>query len=73
MRQYLTKLDALCNIGAMRDVNLRKMPEELIRRAKAHAALRGMTLKQFVIETLEKALQKSDVSPSKRRGGAPRK
>ena len=57
----------------MRDVNLRKMPEELIRRAKAQAALRGVTLKQFVIETLEKALQKSDVSAGKRRGKSSRK
>ena len=57
----------------MRDVNLRKMPEELIRRAKAQAALSGVTLKQFVIETLEKALQKSDVSAGKRRGKSSRK
>ena len=44
-------------------VNLREMPDELVRRAKACAALRGLSLKDFIIEAVEKALEKpgSDV------------
>jgi len=38
-------------------VNLRNLPEELVRRAKACAALHGMSLKDFVIQALEKATQ----------------
>jgi hypothetical protein len=39
-------------------VNLRDLPEELVRRAKACAALHGMTLKDFVVQALESATQK---------------
>jgi len=39
-------------------VNLRDLPEELVRRAKACAALHGMTLKDFVIKALEAATLK---------------
>jgi len=39
-------------------VNLRNLPEDLVRRAKACAALHGMTLKDFVIKSLESATQK---------------
>jgi hypothetical protein len=39
-------------------INLRDLPEELVRRAKACAALHGMTLKDFVIKALESATQK---------------
>ena len=38
-------------------INLRDMPEELVRRAKACAALRGLSLKDFIIEAVEKALE----------------
>jgi hypothetical protein len=41
-------------------VNLRDLPEGLVRRAKVCAALRGMTLKDFAIEALESATQKQD-------------
>jgi len=34
-------------------LNLRGMPEELLRRAKYVAAYRGITLKQFAIDCLE--------------------
>jgi hypothetical protein len=37
-------------------INLRDMPETLVRRAKAHAALRGMSLKSFVIHAMEEAV-----------------
>lgn len=36
-------------------INLRDLPEELVRRAKACAALHGMTLKDFVVQALERA------------------
>jgi hypothetical protein len=39
-------------------INLRDLPEELVRRAKACAALHGLTLKDFVVKALESATQK---------------
>jgi hypothetical protein len=39
-------------------INLRDLPEDLVRRAKACAALHGMTLKDFVVKALESATQK---------------
>lgn len=39
-------------------INLRDLPEDLVRRAKACAALHGMTLKEFVIKALESATQR---------------
>lgn len=38
-------------------INLRDLPNEFVRRAKAHAALSGVTLKDFVIAAVEKAMQ----------------
>jgi hypothetical protein len=46
-------------------INLRDLPEEFVRRAKAHAAISGMTLKDFVIASVEKAMQEK---PSTGRG-----
>ena len=40
----------------MASVNLRGMPEELVRRAKARAALGGRSLKAYVIDVLEAAV-----------------
>ena|SRR5579864_5459324 len=40
-----------------RTINLRDLPEELVRRAKACAALHGMTLRDFVMRAVEKATQ----------------
>jgi predicted DNA-binding protein len=52
-------------------INLRDLPDEFVRRAKAHAALSGVTLKDFVIAAVEKAMQEmpeaSLKSDSKRR------
>jgi uncharacterized protein (DUF1778 family) len=45
-------------------INLRDLPEELVRRAKACAALHGMTLKDFVVKALESATQKDIPSTS---------
>jgi plasmid stability protein len=39
-------------------INLRNLPEDLVRRAKACAALHGLTLKDFAIRALESATQK---------------
>jgi uncharacterized protein (DUF1778 family) len=44
-------------------VNLRDLPEELVRRAKACAALHGMTLKDFVISAIAKATEE-DIPPT---------
>ncbi len=38
-------------------INLRDLPEELVRRAKACAALHGMTLRDFTIRALSKAIE----------------
>ena len=37
-------------------INLRDVPEELVRRAKAYAALRGISLKDFVLDAMQQAL-----------------
>jgi hypothetical protein len=37
-------------------INLRDLPEEFVRKAKAYAALSGMTLKDFVIRAVESAM-----------------
>ena len=39
-------------------INLRNLPEDLVRRVKACAALHGLTLKGFVIQAIEKAVEK---------------
>ncbi len=38
-------------------INLRDLPEELVRRAKAVAALHGMTLRDFAIRAISKAIE----------------
>ena len=40
-----------------RTVNLRDLPEELVRKAKACAALHGMTLRDFVMRAIERATE----------------
>jgi hypothetical protein len=37
-------------------INLRDVPEDLVRRAKAYAALRGLSLKDFIMGAMEEAL-----------------
>ena len=51
-----------------RTVNLRDLPEDLVRRAKAYAALSGMTLKDFFVQAVEAAMQK-DIQPSPQNAG----
>jgi plasmid stability protein len=38
-------------------INLRDLPDDLVRKAKACAALHGMTLRDFVLRAIESALQ----------------
>ena len=42
----------------MADMNLRDVPEDLHRKAKATAAMEGMTLKELVIKAIEEYLKK---------------
>lgn len=37
-------------------INLRDVPEDLVRRAKACAAWRGISLKSFILEAMQQAL-----------------
>lgn len=41
-------------------INLRDMPEDLVRQAKANAALQGLSLKAFIIALLEKAVRQGN-------------
>jgi hypothetical protein len=43
-------------------VNLRDLPEDFVRRAKAYAALSGLSLKDFFIHSVEVAMQ-NDIQP----------
>jgi hypothetical protein len=45
-------------------VNLRDLPENFVRQAKAYAALSGLSLKDFVIQAVESAMQK-EIQPNK--------
>lgn len=38
-------------------INLRDLPDDLVRKAKSCAALRGVTLKDFVQSAIEKEMQ----------------
>lgn len=44
-------------------VNLRDLPEEFVRRAKAYAAMSGMTLKDFFMKAAESAMQ-GEIKPT---------
>ena len=41
----------------MANINLRDVPEDLHRRAKARAAMEGVTLKQLILRLLEEYLE----------------
>jgi len=43
-------------------VNLRDLPEDFVRQAKAYAALSGLSLKDFVIQSVQAAMQ-NDIQP----------
>jgi predicted HicB family RNase H-like nuclease len=40
-------------------LNVRVMPEKLIRKAKASAALQGKTLREWIIEAIQEKLRRS--------------
>lgn len=40
-------------------VNLRDVPAELVRRAKVCATMRGLSLKDFIVEAIEQSLKNS--------------
>jgi hypothetical protein len=42
-------------------INLRDVPDDLVRRAKAYAALRGQSLKGFIIDSMRQALEEGEV------------
>ncbi|HKZ77256.1 MAG TPA: hypothetical protein VJ124_02955 [Pyrinomonadaceae bacterium] len=39
-------------------INLRDLPEDFVRQAKAYAALSGLSLKDFVLQAVQAAMQK---------------
>ena len=41
----------------MADINLRKVPDDLARRIKAFAAFKGVTMRDFILSTLEKEIE----------------
>ena len=58
---YVTCVTFIANTyggDSMADMNLRDIPEELHRKAKAEAALEGISLKALVIKALEEYLKK---------------
>jgi hypothetical protein len=57
----------------MGDILVRKMPDELIRRIKSEAALQGVTMRDFIVDSLEKTIEKIDASPKKKPSTASRK
>jgi len=48
-------------------INLRNIPEDLHRRIKSEAALRGLSLRKFIIQILEEYLDRLDKGKKKRR------
>ena len=48
-------------------INLRDMPEDLVRKAKAHAALAGISLKALVIQALEQAVREGQAREGKQK------
>ena len=42
----------------MANINIREVPDDLHRRAKAEAAMEGITLKDFILKALEEYLKK---------------
>jgi len=45
-------------MATTKTVNLRGLPEDVVRRAKACAALHGLTLRDFFIKAVEEAVEK---------------
>jgi len=63
MKAYNTHqmIDYTCTlwyISTMKVLNLRGLPDDLVRRAKASAALEGVTLKDWVMKAIQEKLKK---------------
>lgn len=43
-------------------VNLRNLPEDLVRKAKAIAAWQGISLKEFIIQAIQESLEKQPIA-----------
>jgi hypothetical protein len=57
-RNHEIFLSAILNRGfEMATINLRKVPDDLHRKAKARAAMEGVTLKQLIMRLLEEYLE----------------
>ena len=41
-------------------INLREVPEELVRKAKMYAALKGLTLKELILRSLRETLSRAE-------------
>jgi hypothetical protein len=48
-------------------INLRDLPEDFVKRAKVQAVQEGMTLKDFVIKAVEKAIPKEPAATDSKR------
>lgn len=55
---YVTLITNAYGGDSMADMNLRDVPDDLHRKAKAEAALEGISLKALVIKALEEYLKK---------------
>ena len=47
-------------------IYVRQVPEELVRRAKSASALKGQTLREFVIEAVRAAVDADGKKPAKK-------
>jgi predicted HicB family RNase H-like nuclease len=52
---------------SMKAVTFRAIPENLMRQAKAAAALKGVTLRQFVIDAITLALSQAELPGARKR------
>ena len=54
-------------------MNMRGLPDDLLRRVKIQSAVEGITMKQFAVKALEKALEGTQNFSKSTRGKKPRK
>jgi predicted HicB family RNase H-like nuclease len=48
----------ICPMPDNKSLNLRAVPSDLVRRAKSAAALQGVTLREWVLKSIEEKLKK---------------
>ena len=61
------------SLYTMAVLNMRKLPEALVRRVKSQAAIQGTTMRELVSGILDKALSEMEGASKPTRGKAPRK